>query len=267
MNIQRFMNRHLARVGMYLHSQNLNDLPGGHHGPMWRHGRAWLWLRQDDRGGNPVLGFSWYVTTRFLHAQFTLGGEDDFGASVAVPGLALWLSGERVLPGWLRRRLPRHDGHTTGISYFHEGHHLTWRLHYPDMDAPRVPKWRYWSVFVDDLLFGRATFSKRVLQTVEASVPMPEGAYPATVTLTEDSWRRPRWFTRRLLRAEVDVPGGVPHPGKGENGWDCGEDATFRMTTPAQTVEEAIGAFVASVLRDRYRYGGRTWRPAERATK
>lgn len=259
--MQRTINRFLARVGMNLHSQNTNDLPGGRLGPMWRNGRAWLWLKQDERGANPMLGLSWAVTTRFVHAYVTLGGEDDFVVSVAAPGLALWLSGERVLPGWLRRRLPRDDGYTTGLSYFHEGRHLTWKLHYPEMESPRMPRWRYWSVFVDDLLFGKAKYSTRVLSSTETVVPMPEKAYPATVTITEATWQRPRWFTERRIRAEVEVPGGVPHPGKGENAWDCGEDATHSLTTLASTAEEAIGKFVASVLRDRAKYGGRNWRP------
>ncbi|HXI16285.1 MAG TPA: hypothetical protein VNM48_07925, partial [Chloroflexota bacterium] len=81
----------------------------------------------------------------------------------------------------------------------------------------------------------------------------------------ESTWGRRRWphwpLTRRMVRADVQVPEGVPHPGKGENAWDCGEDATYALTCAEQTPEAAVGRLVESVLRDRRRYGGDQWRP------
>jgi hypothetical protein len=55
----------------------------------------------------------------------------------------------------------------------------------------------------------------------------------------------------------------VPFPGKGENSWDCGEDASYGFGCAAETLEEGIGKFVASKLRDRGRNGGRGWTPTE----
>lgn len=93
---------------------------------------------------------------------------------------------------------------------------------------------------------------------------MPEHPYPATVRLFESTWKRPRWpFARRMVRAEIEVEGGIPHPGKGENSWDCDDDATYSLTCQARTAEDAVAKLVGSVLRDRRNYGGRSWRPRE----
>lgn len=82
--------------------------------------------------------------------------------------------------------------------------------------------------------------------------------------LFESTWKRARWFTHKNVRASVDIPAGIPHPGKGENSWDCGEDRTYGLTTKADTVEKAIAAVVESSLRDRRRYGGDNWTPSEK---
>jgi hypothetical protein len=64
-----------------------------------------------------------------------------------------------------------------------------------------------------------------------------------------------------MRRANLDIERGVPTPGKGENSWDCGQDATYGLTCPASTVEEALASLRASVMRDRERYGGKDWKP------
>jgi hypothetical protein len=53
----------------------------------------------------------------------------------------------------------------------------------------------------------------------------------------------------------------VPFPGKGENSWDCGEDATHGYYGPAASIEDAVGNLVTSTLKRRRKYGGRDWKP------
>jgi hypothetical protein len=253
---------------MRLHSQNLNEHPGGRKGPMLLAGRAWLWLREDERGNSPRIGVEWRLARLGLGARLTieaLHGDDDFTLSLQVPGIALYLSPEGVLPRWVPR--PRRDAHTIGFSV-HDGG-VWWDVWQNDVEwRSGTPRWRHGHFNPADWLLGRPVYAKRVLKTEQAEVPMPEGCYPATVELREDTWKRPRWpWPRRLLRADIAVEKGVPHPGKGENAWDCGEDATYDLTTPAQTVEEAVAKLVQSVLRDRRRYGGLNWRPAAAAEK
>jgi hypothetical protein len=61
--------------------------------------------------------------------------------------------------------------------------------------------------------------------------------------------------------ALVESETGVPVPGKGENSWDCGEDALYSLSTTAATIDEAIEKFKASVMKTRERYGGKDWMP------
>lgn len=121
----------------------------------------------------------------------------------------------------------------------------------------RHGRWRNSCFHIDDFLFGKSKCETRVLEERDILVPMPEKAYPAHAKLIEYSWSRPRWFTKRMKRVEINVEGGVPHEGKGENSWDCGHDATFWMTTgECHSIPQGIGIFVGSVLRDRVKYGG-----------
>lgn len=55
----------------------------------------------------------------------------------------------------------------------------------------------------------------------------------------------------------------IPVPGKGENSWDCGEDATYAFSCMADSVEDGIASLVRSILVRRRKYGGRNWRHIE----
>jgi len=115
-----------------------------------------------------------------------------------------------------------------------------------------------------DIVFGRAKHSSDqerapILDTV---VKMPEGEYQATVILYTSTWKRPRgWWTKVIRRAEIEIPKGIPVPGKGENSWDLDDDAIFGLTCPATTVEEAVQAVIESANRSREKYGGKSWLP------
>lgn len=113
-----------------------------------------------------------------------------------------------------------------------------------------------------NILFGRRKYSTSPKETHTASLTLPEGTYPLTVSLYTATWKRPRWPRAvSIQRADIDAgKRGIPTPGKGENAWDCDDDATFGMTCPATSVEEAVEMLRASILRDRERYGGPGWR-------
>ena len=100
-------------------------------------------------------------------------------------------------------------------------------------------------------------------QTSEVAIPMPERTYRGTCTIKHEQWKRPRlpWPSLTIMRGHLNVPGGVPQPGKGENAWDSGEDAIYGMACPAAIPEGAVRQLVESVSRNRLRYGGPNWRP------
>lgn len=78
-------------------------------------------------------------------------------------------------------------------------------------------------------------------------------------TLTQKN----RWRTKVLQVYELDLGSGIPIPGKGENSWDCGDDAICGVGyEPPMTLDQRITTLVADVLATRLRHGGPNWRPA-----
>lgn len=129
----------------------------------------------------------------------------------------------------------------------------------------KTPKWEDGSVDVAKLLFGPSKHKNRQRFEREVDIPLPEGNVRARVRLYEIILKRPRWFARVYNRADIEPVTGVPIPGKGENSWDCGDDAIYSLSCPANSVEEAIGAFVTTVLRDRQRRSGTHLPPSSEA--
>jgi hypothetical protein len=107
-----------------------------------------------------------------------------------------------------------------------------------------------------DFMLGRHKHTEETIETRDVLIPMPEGSYPATVRMVRAKWKRSRWFGVNRTCADVKIEKGIPVEGKGENSWDCGEDATYGLWMPNVTsVEDAIGKVVASCLKDRKKYG------------
>lgn len=114
-----------------------------------------------------------------------------------------------------------------------------------------------WCCDISRKLKGKFTVSKKIIETNFVLIPMPEKTYKGHAVLADWTWHYPRWFSKTIRRCEIGVPGGIPHPGKGENSWDCGDDATFRLTTgKVRSIAEAVGKLVGMVLESRVKYGG-----------
>lgn len=234
-------------------------------GQDWVHGRAWLRL-----GGGRMESYrtrtinpSWRLGRFRPHfgLTFTRGGcEEDYTFGLVLGWLSLYLT----FSGWRAyEALPRSWGRTTGVIWFEDRLRLEWNCDSSEWSNERGPKHgKEWSCCPRDWLLGQSKYSREDLSVVAVPVVMPERAYLAQVTMHQDSWKRPRWpWPKRLLRATIDVPAGIPFPGKGENSWDCGEDATYSMTCPAADPEEAARKLRDSVLLSRLRYGGKDWVP------
>jgi hypothetical protein len=115
-------------------------------------------------------------------------------------------------------------------------------------------------------LLGQMQHRLEVISDWEpVEVPLPERCYSGQFRVVQRTWWRPRW-PRKLVRrsGEIRMDVGAPFPGKGENSWDCGEDAIMGMSGPP-TKAETIGAYLTATLRNRERYGRSiNWRPRER---
>lgn len=240
---------------MRFHWQNLNERRRGADGDTptgtpW-HGRAWLHFEHHEAHAEWVIGS---VATH-LGVKF---GDEGILFSFALPLLSLYvgLNGPRFWRDYRKgQKEIRLSVHDWALWWNFWTDPYSWRS--------STPRYRNGSFHVLDFLLGKHRHSERDLAWRWVSVPMPERSYYGAARLFESTWRRPRWFPKRLVRVEIKMLDGerVPHPGKGENSWDCGEDGTYGITCAAGTIDAGVGELVKSTLEQRSRYGGHEWRP------
>lgn len=280
------------RFGWHFHGniQNLSD--GADQGrpsvPTWRYGRGWLFFKNYDPDeqqthlakGTRIPGRLLFrrVIDGSFHAEWTVpdrhpgigftwgmsGMDEDWQISLGLGLFHLYFSvdGFRSIDSRYRKDKQGHyiDDMVTDIRFFDQG--VWWQFWHSNSSwSNKTPRWRHGNWHPLDTLFGSTKHSSRLIRQATVDIPMPERSYPATINLTEDTWKRPRawWTSARIRRAIIDVEGGIPHPGKGENSYDCDEDATYSLTTQARDEAEAIGAMVETVMRSRRKYGGANW--------
>lgn len=225
----------------------------------WWHGRASLHLHGRK---NTSFRLEWVVGDLW-NLSFSMALRSDYENTltwhVCVPLLSLYCGVEG--PQWLRnlaRWLCRHEKYEhemqreISLRVFDNKVWFTLWMN-PDSWSSKEPRWRRFTFDPESIVFGAKRYSEENARTMQVLVPMPEGAYPATLTMFDGVWRD-RFRRLVIARAQVDIPGGIPFEGKGENSWDCGEDATYGMTTPAELPEEAIAAVVKSVMRERRKH-------------
>ena len=114
------------------------------------------------------------------------------------------------------------------------------------------------TLFRTDWILGRAKYQCEIL---EENIPVtvvvgqwPGDEYRGTASKERSTWRR-RFSTKVVEGYRIDMEQGIPFPGKGENSWDCGDDAYFGFG--GATIEGAIDRIVADTTRRR----GKNWRP------
>lgn len=189
-----------------------------------------------------------------------------FGIGASVAGGTMMLD---VWPfkAWFTNPLPRWmtgSGKTELYLFWMDSglvFSASWRCQ--EMHWPPQFGWSVW-FHLADVIFGRHKYAEGSRTHYRISVPMPERTYTGDCFISEDTWKRPRWpFTERLRRAKIDMDkdNQIPVPGKGENAWDCGEDAIYGLTTEARDVKDAIAKIADSATRTRLKYGGQNWKP------
>lgn len=248
---------------MRFHAQNLNEKPGGIVGSMWREGRCWLHTKRW------TFGFSWHFWNKRLGLKVGLADYDHalcFSIQTGLVNLYLNIDNRRlydIMASATKRSDQQYtNGRVIGFYVFEGAVHI--QLWNDPMEHRRSdPRW--WSIYFSpkDILLGKTQYSEELTKTVRVEIPMPERNYPGTVKLFVSTWKRSRWpWPLQIARAEIVPDTPIPFPGKGENSWDCGEDATHALTCQASNEQQAVAALVKSVLDSRYRHGGREWRPA-----
>lgn len=237
------------------HWQNLNDLPNGKVGqPIY--GRCWYRIIDEI-----TLRFEWNLKAHFCHIYINFNkGDDAISTSFALPPVAFWFSVENTYLNKMFSKLFKdcYYGREFGIRIIEWI--VFWNIFSSDWGwSSDIPKWKDGSINILDLLFGKQKYSTETISEKEIEVPMLEKNYKAKIKMFESTWKRPRWFAEKLLRAEIDMIEPIPEPGKGTCDYNCGDDATFGITVPAKTPEEAVGKLVESVLESRMKRMG-SWK-------
>ena len=254
--------------------QNLNDKPGGIQGHWIRHSRFWIRLPRlylEKRrlkigwpysGDEFVFGFEWSFWSGLCHLSFSVSTDPGPTFSIGLPPFHFALTTEGIFPSkWCFKW----DWYTIGVSYF-EGSFSAdaWANGAETIMAD--PWWKKRRFHFDpfDTFLGRHEYSEKRISTEKVEVPMPERIYYGEVRIYESRWKRKRWpWTKRMVRSTIDMKDDpIPFPGKGENSWDCGEDATYSQSSQATTAVDAGASIQKSVMRSRDRHGGGLrWRP------
>lgn len=170
----------------------------------------------------------------------------DVVLSVASPLLAVWLSIRNIVP----RRIKPYKDREIGVVHVHGSVWFNFLYSYEYNSGIRI------TLDYLNLLLGKVKYDNEEMATVKVKIPMPESSYDAEITLMESTFKRPRWFEKKIARCIVDIPGGIPIPGKGDNSWDIDDDAVFSLTIPCDNIPEAVSKTVAHVLRSRWERSG-----------
>ncbi len=241
------------------------------------HGRAWIHFGKDRR-----IGVEWHLLSNDWSAGLQLCAEEhELKLHLCLGLFSLYLT-LGVFPGLVKACLPfevvnseRRPGETfrwyqgreVSLRFFSGG--PWWKLWTAPMDDDRseLPRWRKGHFDVVKALLGKVLYEQAEVEPErEVLVTMPEATYRTLMKREQRTWCRSRWPWWPTFKAratwDVKIPGGIPVPGKGENSWDCGEDAIFATGFAAETAEQAVAALRETVLKSRERHGGsRNWRP------
>lgn len=210
------------------HYQDLNDYPKKY----ISHGRCWF-----DHG--QLLHLEWSIPARqsvSITLDLNTYGDTAIGFHLSLWLFSLFISTEnRKIYKFLEKITKRPDqtytnGRSIGLRFFSNA---IWVSLWEDTMEHRSkdPKWWHFTIAYDDLILGRAKYTREVIQTGECSIVMPEGEYPASYEVAIQKWKRPRWFVRVQKSIYFTLPVSIPEEGKGENSWDIGMDGTSGIGT------------------------------------
>lgn len=227
-----------------------------HHSREGRTGwRAWWHFRCNVLR----LEVNWWG--RFCHAYADVDDEG-WTFSLAFPPLAIWFSVEgfrlwkptyETVASWRNNEvITLTDSRECKVAIFDYALWITpWGR---SMEWRKSDPWWVRGVTIRPAkLLGPWIGEHEDIAAVPVTIPMPEGTYYGVATVQRWVRGRKYWFKRRTQEVWLEISKGIPHAGKGENSWDCGDDGLFGIG--GLSIDDAIERAQASVLKDRSRYG------------
>lgn len=149
---------------------------------------------------------------------------------------------------------------------------LYWRFGADPMGWSRSrPRWRDGAWY--PLGHNQQQTVEVIADHIPMGIPMPEDLYMAEGKLERVTYgfqNLPRMFDKTILRMNVRMleDEQIPIPGKGENSWDCDEDAMYASSFPVpyeegceEVVHYSVGQVIDDIYKTRARRGGKNWKP------
>lgn len=190
-----------------------------------------------------------------LGAKFEVD-DDDVTIGLSVPFLNLYLS----IDGPGCRRDPARRVDVWVVDW-----HVHWSVWTDPMSwSSNTPRWRDGGADLSELVLGKAEVHVEDVEAHTVWVPLIERSYLATATVKRHVRRWSRWpwpKVSRFVDVEMFKGHAIPIPGKGENSYDCGSDALYSMSTPARSIDAAIGRVVGDIMETRRKRGWTDWDP------
>ena len=239
-------------------------------------------------------------------AHFNFGGEKDFAVGLSAFGRSIWLSLYDAIPQTIRQRfsdeakrkadqlneaagrtvaysyqLNPFNGRRTGISILRRDDFINVNVWSDDDNQGGF----HWSTFpkarLAEALLGKPICETKTLEDYPAPATgqkarLPEGSYDVSAKIIEqtNTWSRVRALgldgviRRSVKYISLECSEGLPIPGKGENSWDCDDDAiystTYRFDDCDDCIYNAIGKLEMDVMRERRRYASLAWVPEKK---
>lgn len=200
-------------------------------------------------------------------------------------GFGIWITFEGFIPNsWY----PTYKStYTEGLSLYDErqlsisfhGGSFWWDFWVSENKSQytKYKTWRKGCWHIVDRIRGKHECSFKEVDRREFAIPFLEGNYNLLVIKKDrtDTWKR--WPKKKMTSFEVKcgyyqdgewIDKGVPVEGKGENSWDCDEDATYSMHFPGAPYRKEVRScydaalyFWHSMMKSRERYGSAQWLP------
>lgn len=242
--------------------------------------RKWWYFSNNKQIGIEIAGWK-------SHPSFYIkvdGSEDDVCFHLAF-GFGIWITFSRFLP---RSWYPTYEssyghgriGEEREISIAWHNGCFWWNFWISEewSSWTKNKTWRKGCWHIVERLKGKHEYTETEISKDQFMLPFFEGIYNIEVIQLQriDKWQR--WFTSKMISWNVkagyyneegkfiDKP--IPVEGKGENSWDCDEDATYALYFPGmphkkniRTPYEAALYFWHSMMKDRERRGSANWVP------
>lgn len=191
----------------------------------------------------------------------TSGDLDALQFSIAFPPVSFWFTICAPYKAWVWKFLPE-PGREIELTVHNWAVWLKLWGRWGEWNS-RDPWWvRGITFHIDDFILGdRKCVTEETRQPKRIAVEFDGYLYLGTAKFQRRTWKRPRWFAfvRESVTIDMDPGHGLPRAGKGENSWDCGDDAVcgWGVDGPPtdETVERAIDRGREICLEARKRYG------------